>query len=691
MKKILIFIITALLAAPVCRADEGMWLPNLIGSRVKDMKSKGFRLSASDIYDVNRACMKDAVVKFGNGCTGELISSEGLLLTNHHCGYGEIQSHSSLENDYLTDGFWAMSRAEELPNPGLTVTFLVSMTDVTPRIPADTAARRRVIGEIVKEAVDGTRYQASVESFYYGNQYFLFVYDVFSDVRLVGAPPSSIGKFGGDTDNWMWPRHTGDFSLFRIYAAPDNSPAAYSKDNVPYRPKSHFKISTRGVGEGDFTFIYGLPARTSEYLVSDAVEYTVEKSNPAKIALREARLDEINRASAADAATRIKYAAKAASIANAWKKWQGESLGLKRLGTVARKRAEEAAFERWAASLPASDPRREAYMQVLTALHGLYAELEPYALARDYFNEAFGALELTGVASWAGSKPAGIDEFYKDYDEGIDRRIAVKMLTKYISDMPARFVPRTLEEGVAQAGSVAAFVDRLYLSSAFASKSRLNPSDTVRLRLLSDPGSDGADPAVKLAYEFRKLYDSVVRPRYTILTDSIYGLYSVYMRGLMERQPERDFYPDANFTLRVAYGKVASYRPEDGVIHDYRTTVEGIMEKEDPAVYDYAVPARLKELYALRDYGRWADGGALPVAFIATNHTSGGNSGSPVLNGRGELVGLNFDRTWLSTMSDVEFDPSMCRNISADIRYVCFVIEKVGGAGYLLDEMTFAK
>ncbi len=654
------------------RADEGMWLPSLIGERIKDMQAKGFELSAEDIYSVNQAALKDAIVLFGRGCTGELVSGEGLLLTNHHCGYGQIQYHSSVEHDYLTNGFWAMNRSEELPNPGLTVSFLVRMEDVTARIEAGESAQ-----SIIDEAVEGGKYSASVESLYYNNTYYLFVYQVYRDVRLVGAPPSSIGKFGGDTDNWMWPRHTGDFSIFRIYANKDNQPADYSPENVPYRPKRHFAISTEGAAEGDFTFVYGFPGSTREYVTSDFVDYTLNYSNPAKIRLRTKRLDIISEAQSKDVATRIMYASKHAGIANAWKKWQGESLGLARRNTVAKKVAYEERFEEWAAGTE--------YEGVLDRLHAKYAELLPFAITRDYYNEAIYAIELMGLATPRRLNAESVEPNYKDYLPAIDQRVAVEMLRDFGENVGAEFVPEWYSARLAECGSVEAFVEWLFGSSRITSAEELQKA--------RKEGYDfDSDPARVMRKAFDEVYMERLSPQYMTLNKEITELYKTYMRGQMAFEPTRPFYPDANLTLRVAYGSVAGYEAADGVYHLPYTTLDGIIEKDNPEIYDYDIPQSLRDLYASKEYGRWGvemDGRyTIPVAFLAKNHTTGGNSGSPILNGRGELLGINFDRTWLSTMSDLDYDPDICRNISVDIRYVLFVIDKIGGAGYLLDEMT---
>ena len=653
-------------------ADKGMWLPSLISSRISDMKSKGFKLSAEDIYSINKASMKDAVVLFDGGCTGEIISEKGLLLTNHHCGYDAIQAHSTVEHDYLTDGFWAMNHEEELPCPGLKVHILVRMEEVTDRLAAGETKEEI----IAKAKAEGVGFHATVESMYYGNMAYLFIYREFNDVRLVGAPPTTIGKFGADNDNWIWPRHTGDFSIFRIYANENNEPAAYSADNKPYKPARHFQISTKGVKEGDFTMIYGFPGNTQEYITSDAVKYIAEIADPTKIDLRTQRLDIIGAAQAKSTETRIKYAAKQASIANAWKKWQGEVKGINRLGTYGKKVAYEERFRK-------ENPEKAYLLDSLSAAYE--RNMEGY-FHYELFNESLRGIELMQVVTItnntklsAEQKQAALELFYKDFDVNVDRDIAIAMLTAY--EKHATLFTPELKELLAKHGGAAAYAEWIYANTTLGSLESYNAENVAN------------DPIAEFAEAIAPLRAHVSKYAYRNFSNipDIERWFRPYVKALMEWDKRRAFFPDANLTLRVAYGKVAGYEYADGEYHLPQTTLEGIIAKDNPEIYDYNVPQALRDAYAKKDYGRWGielNGKyTVPVCFIATNHTTGGNSGSPVLNRKGELIGVNFDRTWLSTMSDIEFDETLCRNIICDIRYVLFVVDKVGGAEWLIKEM----
>ena len=641
----------ALWALPV-RADEGMWLPALISQRIEDMQAKGFRLSAEDIYSVNQASLKDAVVLFGSGCTGELVSGEGLLFTNHHCGYGYIQKHSSVEHDYLKDGFWARTRADELPNPGLTVRFLERMEDVTAAVLKGykekmTEEQRQALvkknaDRIKAQAVkEGNGLKASVEALYYGNQYFLFVFREYRDVRLVGAPPSSIGKFGGETDNWMWPRHTGDFSIFRIYAGQDNLPADYSESNVPYRPRMSLKISRAGVKEGDFTFVYGCPGSTQEYVHSEAVKYIQDISDPEKIALRPTRLNIMKKYMDQSQAVRIQYSSKYAGVANAWKKWQGEEKGLRKNHVVPVKQAYEKRFEEWA--------QGTRYEGIIGRLTNLYAARNPLYRAYEYYRESVLTIERLQMA--------GNPRFNrKDYYQPIDEEMFVAMMTAFDQNVEDAYKPPYFLEKRAQYGTMEAWRDAVFADE---------------------------NEARELSVALNEHFNSTIAPPVAELGKSITLLYRDYMQGQMEFEPQKAFYPDANLTLRVAYGKVAGYRPVDAVWYNPVSTLRGIIEKDNPEIFDYNIPQTLRDIYA---QGGHED---QPVCFLATNHTTGGNSGSPVLNADGNLVGINFDRVWEGTMSDLVYDPEICRNISLDVRYILFIIKEIGHAAYLLDEMTF--
>ena len=705
MKKVFITLLVALLSFPSI-ADEGMWIPMLLKRNEADMQQKGMKISAEDIYSINQACLKDAIVLFGGGCTGEFVSDKGLLFTNHHCGYSYIARNSTLEHNYLANGFWAKSLEEEIPCPGLSVTRLVRMEDVTAQVldgvtdnMGETERAKQVeenIKAITQKATEGTHYKAIIKPFYYGNQYFMYVNEVFTDVRMVGTPPSNIGKFGGDTDNWMWPRHTGDFSVFRVYAGKDNKPADYSADNQPYKPLQHLTISLKGVEENDFTFVFGYPGTTNRYATSQAVDLAVNVTNPIRIDLRTIRLNHYNNAMNQDAAQRLKYSSRVASIANGWKKWQGESLGINRLNGVEKKQAFEKQFQQWANDKP-------MYKDVLPAMEQNYAKLKSMELKHTYFNEAIVASDimtraallynlakkshLPKVEILAKQMIQNDEKYFKDFDKHsiVDRAIFIETFTYMCKAGFGGFVANKDVD----AAKIEEMLGNIYDKSVLTSEKDMmkllknyKPKDAKKI--LNDPAVALYLSAVDSLFVNRQQYDEV--------KNEINRLYRLYVKGMMEMDTNNVSFPDANLTLRVAYGHVKGFRPKDGVYYKPYTTLEGIIEKENPDIYDYVVEPRLKELYNTKDYGQYANSkGELPVGFIATNHTTGGNSGSPVLNANGELIGLNFDRCWESTMSDLLFDPDYCRNITLDIRYCLFIIDKYAGATNLIEELTIKK
>lgn len=711
IKKFLLSVFATLLFVSSLLAREGMWIPTLLGKyNIEEMQKMGFKLTAEDIYSVNHASMKDAVVLFGGGCTGELISGEGLLITNHHCGFDAIQNHSTVEHDYLTNGFWAKNHQEELPNPGLSVRFLNRMEDVTEKVLAGTEGKpqdsaivimRRNEKKITGEAAGKGRYDAVVKPLFYGNQYFLYVYDVFTDIRLVGAPPSAIGKFGGDTDNWMWPRHTGDFSLFRIYANKDNQPASYSPENVPYKPKKFFKISIKGIQPGDFTMVFGYPARTQEFLPSEAIKQIMDQSDPDKIRIRDAKLNILSADMDKDAKIRIEYASKYASASNAWKKWQGEVKGLRRLNAVDVKQKQEAEFNRWAAS----DPKREAqFGKILPGMANLYNQLAPYTKAFDYYSEiVFRGTDLFTLVSyfdnaetvWPKLNPddqekikttllTRLKDYFREYNKSTDEKVFDALLQMQASGVEPKFLPEDFIR-LMKKPDREKLLDKIYRNSIFTDSVKLKTIcrnlDAKKLKTLSN------DAAFRLYASLKKQYETTVKPEYTVIQTQLDAAMKTYEEGLLEMNAGKPLWPDANQSLRVSYGNVEGYQPMDGVTYDYYTTLQGVMEKDNPNIYDYRVPQRLRELYQKKDYGKYGQDGVMNVCFLASNHTTGGNSGSPVLDANGNLIGVNFDRVWEGTMSDLMFDPDHCRNIILDIRYALFLIDKFAGASYLIDEM----
>lgn len=686
----------------------GMWVPSLLkGGNEAEMKKLGMKISAEDIYDANKPGIKDAVPQFNGGCTAEVISPKGLLLTNHHCGYEQIQTHSTLENDYLTHGFWAMTMEEELPNPGVVVTFVVRIEDVTTQVLNGVASlttekekQARIqenISSLTKSLPKESWQENSIRTFFDGNQYLRFITETYKDIRLVGAPPSSIGKFGSDTDNWVWPRHTGDFSLFRIYADKNNRPAEYSKDNVPYAPKHFLPVSIAGINDNDFTMVVGYPGRTTEYLPAVAVEQIVNDLDPAKIGVRDAALKVQDSYMRKDAQIKIQYAAKYASVANYWKKWIGEVKGLKKSNAVGIKRQQEEDFKKKVQQAG----RQAEYGNLLPDFEKAYAEIAPYALARDYFQEVFlRNTELTtaayrlyqleqiyqnrGEQSFNDRKNnliTGMAEFYKDFNATVDRDVFRQLIEIYTRKSPQQFVPQQL-----RTADPAQLTEQVYGTSKLGTyegfKSLLSGSDAKTV--LANINADSGYQLIKLIADEHM---TKVQPKYEEINLRIIALQRTYMKAILEMNPGARIFPDANSTLRVTYGKVKGYQPADAVTYSPYTYLDGVMEKYVPGDYEFDVPQKLIDLYNTKDYGRYGANGKMPVCFIATNHTTGGNSGSPALDAKGNLIGLNFDRVWEGTMSDIHYDPEICRNIMVDIRYVLFIIEKYAGAKHLVDEM----
>lgn len=709
MNKLVLSFTILLFFGKISLADEGMWIPSLLGEqKLDEMRKKGLRLSAEDIYSVNNGSLKDAIVMFGRGCTGAIVSDQGLLLTNHHCGSGTIQRHSSIEHDYLTDGFWALSKEEELPNPGLTVTLLVRMEDVTREALAGvkvgmTEAERRAaidaaVKDIVAKATEGTHYSADVKPLFAGNQYFLYVNEVFRDVRLVGAPPSAIGNFGGDTDNWMWPRHTGDFSVFRIYADSGNKPADYDKNNRPYKPARFLEISVDGIDKGDFTMVFGYPGTTRQYLPAEMVDYIANVSNPHKIEIRRQKLDIMGADMAADPKVRIQYASKYQGVANAWKKWIGESRGLNRFDAVSKKQAFESDFQKWAAGRPEYAGLLEAYRQFVND----YAPVQSWI---DQFSETAWSLDMIrfaagfrNLAAMDKNTPAPDLEketerlagnakgFFKDYNQPTDRKLFVAMMKHFMTivgpeDRPGIFQEIEKKYG----GNIDLFADeayaRTFMKNESSVKAFLDGYKAGKAKMIT------GDPFYRVMASFFEKYSTGYASLYQQLLTRQDSLQRVYMKAILEFRDGQLVFADANSSLRVSYGVVNDYFPRDAVYYYYQTTVDGILEKDDPGIYDYKVPERLKELHASRDYGRYGENGVMYTCFTAANHTTGGNSGSPVLDADGRLIGLNFDRNWEGTMSDIMYDPDMCRNIVVDIRYCLFIIDRYAGASHLVDEM----
>ena len=695
------------------KAKEGMWIPILLEKyNIEDMQQRGFKLTAEDVYSINSASMKDAIVIFNGGCTGEMISDKGLLLTNHHCGYSSMQKLSSLENNYLEDGFWAMSADEELPNRDLYVTFLRKMEDVTETVLKDidenisVSERTKKVESRIKNLVESeeekTGMRVEVKPFFFGMQYFIFYYQDYYDVRLVGTPPSSIGKFGGDLDNWTWPRHTGDFAVYRVYADAENKPAEFSEDNVPYKPNHFFPISLKGVAENDFTMIFGYPGSTKQYVPSYHISMLKDYIYPMLIDVRTGKLDVYKREMQQNPLVKIQYASKAAMVSNAWKKWQGEIRGLNILNAVEKKVEQERDFANW---VNENKELQEKYGTIIDEFESIYNEFRNYEAARSLMLELIGrngieaavfaanistvvydVTENNAVESKTKMKNL-TDDFFKDYYLKIDKEVAPFLLKSYANNITTDIHPKYIDEvSTKYRGDYQRYVDELYKKSIFVDQKKMNAfiesSNKKQLKILSK------DPVLKLSEDLRETYYYEILDKSKELQSKLDELNGLYLRGLMEFDSENVFYPDANFTLRVSYGRVKGYKAKDAVYHSYFTTLDGVIEKNATGEKDYKIPNHLAELHKNQDYGQYHVEGKLPVCFVATNHTTGGNSGSPIINGIGELIGINFDRAWEGVMSDMMFNPEQCRNISVDIRYILFIIDKFAGASYLIDEMN---
>ncbi len=711
MKKIALVLFVTVLSFYQSFADEGMWLPQLLQSlNEKQMKKMGMKINASDIYSISKSSLKDAIVSFGGFCTAEVISNEGLLLTNHHCGFDAIQNHSSIQNNYIRDGFWAYNKGQELTNPSLFATFIIRIDDVTSDVLKGVTAtsteieRQRIIDKNIaalKTTIKKESYQdVLIRAFFEGNKYFCFITETYKDVRLVGAPPSSIGNFGKDTDNWMWPRHTGDFSMFRIYAGKDNKPASYSADNVPYKPKRSLNISLDGVKENDFTMIFGFPGRTTQYLHSAAVKQIMDVLDPAKIAIREKALTVIDGFMRKDEGIKIKYAAKYASIQNAYKKWQGEVLGLRSKDAVGKKKQLEALFEKIVLAKP---EMTAVYLNLLKKLEEAYAEIEPYALARDYYNEITQKIELGNVTTQLrsvvnafekdGEKGfinaktgvlVSLENLFGEYDVNVDKKVFEVLMKMYVQDQKAANISpyfTTLVQNNNYEKAASAIYDQSKITSLESIKNLLNGNAPDVVEAIKN------DIAFKLVSDMAKTFSDNVAKNLAPLQATINSLQRLYMQAQLDVFSDKNFYPDANSTLRVTYGNVKGYTPKDGAKYDFYTYLDGVMEKYKPGDYEFDVPAKIIELYKKKDFGRYGVNGKQPVCFIAANHTTGGNSGSPALDAYGNLIGLNFDRVWEGTMSDINYDPSICRNIMVDIRYVLFIVDKFAGATNIIKEL----
>ncbi|MFK8058312.1 MAG: S46 family peptidase [Saprospiraceae bacterium] len=721
------FLTTLLLAVftSAAFANGGMWLPLLLSNlNEEEMQGLGMKLTAEDIYSINQGSLKDAIVHFGGFCTGEVISTQGLVLTNHHCGYGAIQSHSTLEDNVLENGFYAKTKADEKPNPGLFVTFIDRIVDASDAIlqgvtfDMEEDERRKLIQANTKRYKQtftlGAFEEVLVKPFYNGNQYFAFVTRKYNDVRLVGTPPNSVGKFGADTDNWEWPRHTGDFSLFRVYAAADGSPAEYAETNVPYTPKKHLEVSTSGVKPGDFSMIFGFPGRTDQYLPASAMRQRVELINPIRIGMRDLSLAVIDSAMRGDAQTKIDYASKQSRIANAWKKWRGESEGVKATNGIALRNGTEFQFNKrlnraMMRAAEVTPAERMRFLKLLPQLDSLVALQEGFAKSRAYTGELNYNVDLFRIANIIARRVKVYDAeglegfkkqiprlaeylegFYARYNPSIDQQVAQSLLDMYFDKVEVAHQSKFCRDQHAFAGSTAKLADVVF------GQSYLSRGELLVKMLREHPEAFveyiKGDPGFQFVRMLNGHNEQFVTTPYNEISREMAPLQRDYMKALMQVFPDKKFYPDANSTMRVSYGKFEGFKGLDGKDNSYMTYLDGVVSKYKPGDYEFDVPAKVLELHKKKNYGKYATKeGKLPVCILGSNHTTGGNSGSPALDANGRLVGLNFDRTWQSTMSDINYDPSICRNIMVDIRYVLWLIDKVGGAPHLVEEMSLVK
>ena len=729
MRKLFIFLIPALLLAvgSTLKAasptpDEGMWLPLLIKRlNYDEMKKMGCKLTPEEIYSVNKSSLKDAIVQLGGFCTAEVVSDQGLILTNHHCGYDAIASHSTPEANYLDDGFWAASKEDEIPTPRLTVSFLVRMEDVTDRIISPTsglppeevpAKMDEIIREIEAEASEEGKYRVEVKDMFYGNEYYLFVYETFRDIRLVGAPPSAVGKFGGDTDNWMWPRHTGDFSMFRIYAGPDNGPADYAEENKPYKPKHFLPINLRGLKEGDFNMIMGYPGSTDRFLTSFAIEAAHKTDNHDVIKIAGERLRIMKADMDKDEAIRIKLASSYASLSNTYKYYVGQTKGLDSRGLEDEKRAQEAEFTKWVNKDP---KRKEEYGDVLSQIEQNYNSTKEISKLSNYMNIAgFGpGMVVYGIqyyrimrtlereeAKFEDVKPmldnlqAGLDGHFDEYFAATDQKLLATTARLLYENLPAKFHPATFTgkfftkkaKGDNTKEKFDNWAEAVFAKSFLVNKDRARAftelSDVKKINKAIDK-----DPGMEYVNSIIDVFRTKLQMGMAQFSSTDEELMKSYTKGMMEMNKDKEFYPNANFTMRLTYGKVIPYIPRDAVAYKAFTTHEGILEKEIPGDEEFHVPQKLHDLLVEAKFGEYGENGKLPVCFLNDTDITGGNSGSPVINGEGHLVGIAFDGNWESMTSDLVFDPGTVRTISVDIRYVAFIIDKYAGARHLLDEM----